>query len=249
MTTIKKQEEDLEALFDGIVASRQTDHKKVTAVRSHKRPNKNKLKNGKNNKLRNEVISHIGQLTRKLHNTLHRLGYDKNLEKTLSAIPDTKDRLSYIANVTEKAAQRVLTAVEIAKPIQEELATNAEHLSKRWQNLFDKKLNIEEFKELVSNTRSYLVQLPQHTKATSAQLLEIMMAQDFQDLTGQVIKKVTELAKEIETELLEVLVAHSQISTHPSTDLLDGPVIKAAGRSDIVVNQDQVDELLESLGF
>jgi hypothetical protein len=48
--------------------------------------------------------------------------------------------------------------------------------------------------------------VPGHTSFTNAQLLDIMMAQDFQDLTGQVIKRMMDVIQEIERQLLMVLL-------------------------------------------
>ena len=78
-----------------------------------------------------------------------------------------------------------------------------------------------------------------------------MMAQDFQDLTGQVIKKIIAVAQELETSLMNVLlqVVPESKKNDKVTDLMQGPVISAEGRTDVVVNQEQVDDLLDSLGF
>ncbi|MEW5943391.1 MAG: protein phosphatase CheZ [Pseudomonadota bacterium] len=197
------------------------------------------------------VYSQLGHLTRKLHDTLRELGYDKSLETAVNTIPDTRERLNYIAAMTEQAAERALNATEAAKPFQEKLEAGATALSQQWQRLFDKQLGLEEFKQLVAETRSYLQEVPSHTKATNAQLMEIVMAQDFQDLTGQVIKKVIELAQKMENQLLELLIQSTPPEKKMEVDasLLNGPVINAEGRTDVLTSQNQVDELLESLGF
>jgi chemotaxis protein CheZ len=100
-------------------------------------------------------------------------------------------------------------------------------------------------------TQSFLNDVPNQTKATNAHLMEIMMAQDFQDLTGQVIKKIIEVTKTMEQQLVTLLLesAPPEVKAEFDTGLLNGPVINAAGRSDVVTSQDQVDDLLESLGF
>jgi chemotaxis protein CheZ len=110
---------------------------------------------------------------------------------------------------------------------------------------------VEEFKALAKETCKFLQNVPVQTVATNAQLTEIMMAQDFQDLTGQVIKRVTDLAQQIEKQLLVLLVENVAPEKKTSLDasLINGPVINAEGRSDVVTNQKQVDDLLESLGF
>ena len=196
--------------------------------------------------------SQIGHLTRKLHDTLHDLGLDKSLEKALdNTIPDARDRLAYIATVTEKAAERVLNATDVAKPLQDQMGAGAAKLSGQWDRLLKNELSIDDFKQLVTDTRGFLGTVTQHSKTTNDQLLEIMMAQDFQDLTGQVIKKVIEMAKEMENQLLVLLLQSTspEKKAEMETSLLNGPVINAEGRTDIVTSQEQVDDLLESLGF
>ena len=197
------------------------------------------------------VFAQIGHMTRGLHNLLRELGLDKTLEKVASDLPDNRDRLNYIASMTAQAAERTLNAAENAQPIQEQLGSKAQSLSDQWEKLFNKQLGVNEFKSLVQDTRSYLAQVPQQTTATNAQLMEVIMAQDFQDLTGQVIKKILEAAQQLENQLLGLLIETTPHEKRQSVapGLLNGPVINAAGRSDVVTSQAQVDDLLESLGF
>ncbi|MDE3020294.1 MAG: protein phosphatase CheZ [Pseudomonadota bacterium] len=191
----------------------------------------------------------IGHMTRKLHDTLRSLGYDKALERAAESIPDARERLNYIATMTEKAATRTLTAIETAKPTQDALALQAKELGSQWDALFANQMNVENFKLLAKKTRSFLGEIPEQCAATNTQLMEIMMAQDFQDLTGQVITKVTELAQDLETELLKILVASTPMEKREKHDctLLNGPAMTSS--NDVLHNQIQVDELLESLGF
>lgn len=198
------------------------------------------------------VFKRIGVMARELHDTLHELGYDKLLEKTVHAIPDAKDRLAYVANLTEQAACRVLNATDIAKPLQDELESSSKTLAARWDALYENKLSVAEFKALADETRAFLKdQVPQKAAATNEQLLEIMMAQDFQDLTGQVIKKIVGLAQNLENQLVQVLVDVIPDARRNDNvnSLINGPVISGEGRTDVVVNQQQVDDLLGSLGF
>jgi len=198
------------------------------------------------------VFNRIGQMARSLHDTLSQLGYDKFLEKTVSALPDAKDRLAYVANLTEQAACRVLNATDVAGPLVDEIENSARTLGERWDKVFANQVGADEFKQLAVETRAFLNRdLPQKTKATHAQLTEIMMAQDFQDLTGQVIKKIVSLAQELESNLMSVLleVVPETKRTEEVNSLMNGPVVSAEGRTDVVVNQEQVDDLLDSLGF
>lgn len=195
--------------------------------------------------------THIGQLTRQLHNTLRELGYEKSLEHAVGKMPDARDRLNYISQLTEQAAEKTLNAVEVIKPMQEKLETASAGLSARWQQLLDNKLDVDGFKTLVQETRGYLLDVPLQTKATNAQLMDIVMAQDFQDLTGQVIKKLAEIVQQLENQLLLILIESIPPEKRKELDnsLLNGPVINAEGRTDVVTTQGQVDDLLESLGF
>ena len=195
------------------------------------------------------MFSKIGQLTRTLHDTLRDLGYDKSLEEAASAIPDARERLNYISTLTEQAAERALNAVDAAMPLQDKLQASSAALAERWQKLYDKQLSVEEFKQLAAETREYFTTVQTTSKDTSSQLLEIMMAQDFQDLTGQVIKKIITMAKDMEGHLLSFLVEFSTPKRAESNSLMNGPVISHEGRTDVVSNQAQVDDLLESLGF
>ncbi len=231
--------DDLQALFDSVVESCAPPAPSVVAA-----PEAPESKG-------DAVFNRIGHMTRQLHDTLRELGYDRLLQDTAKAIPDARQRLSYIAAKTEEAASRVLNATDIAKPIQDSLHDRSGLLAQRWDKVFANQVGVADFKRLAEETRGFLKDVPQQTAATNAQLLEIMMAQDFQDLTGQVIKKVVELAQNLETQLLEVLVEAMPEAKRQDTaeSLLNGPVINPEGRTDVVADQGQVDELLESLGF
>ncbi|MBM3115217.1 protein phosphatase CheZ [Jeongeupia naejangsanensis] len=239
---------DLEALFDSIAQSNwNSAPTPATTSETAQAP-------GQAEEIQAEpakaMFSHIGQLTRKLHDTLRELGLDKSLEKAASQIPNARDRLSYIATMTEQAADRTLNALDAAKPLQDRIAGEARSLSGEWDRLLANKLSVDEFKALVLQTRQHLGQTQTDSEQVSSQMLEIMMAQDFQDLTGQVIKKVLDMAKDMEAQLLDFLVMFSQ--QHGKLEengLLNGPVINSEGRTDVVTNQQQVDDLLESLGF
>ncbi|ATE60630.1 protein phosphatase CheZ [Thauera sinica] len=197
------------------------------------------------------VFNQLGQMARRLHDALRELGYDQALQQAADAIPDARERLGYIARMTEQAAARVLNATDVARPIQDALGADAKALGGRWDRLYANDLSVDEFKALAGDTRAFVARVADASRTTNAQLLEIMMAQDFQDLTGQVIKRVVELAQTLEAQLLQVLLeaAPPQIREERQSALMNGPVVSAAGRDDVVTSQAQVDDLLESLGF
>jgi chemotaxis protein CheZ len=136
--------------------------------------------------------------------------------------------------------------------LQEELEAGAALLAAKWDAVYANKMGVEDFKLLASETRAFVKNaVPQRTAATKEQLMEIMMAQDFQDLTGQVIKKVIALAQDLESQLMSVLIETmpGEKRTESVESLLNGPVINAEGRTDVAASQQQVDDLLDSLGF
>ncbi|WP_374244546.1 protein phosphatase CheZ [Zoogloea sp.] len=230
---------DLQALFDSVAEEYTAEHEDGPAVGDAPVHNCD------------NVFNRIGVMTRQLHDTLRELGYDRSLQEAAHAIPDARQRLAYIAEMTEQAASKVLNATDIAKPIQDKVHADAEALRGRWDRLYANQLSPDEFRVLAGETRDFLGSVVSGSRETNAQLLEIMMAQDFQDLTGQVIKKVVELAHGLEQQLLQVLIEAmpAERKAEAPEGLMNGPVISAVGRDDVVSNQEQVDDLLESLGF
>ena len=247
MSTESEDSADLEALFDSISSANEPAPPVKVAPAVQQTPAASSAPIAADV----DVYSQVGHLTRQLHDTLRELGYDRSIEKAVGKMPDARDRLNYISTLTEQAAVKTLNATEVAKPLQEELEANAKQLSARWQKMMDGHLGVDEFKQLVGQTREHLQDVPLKTKATSAQLMEIVMAQDFQDLTGQVIKKLADTVQQLENQLLQMLIASASEEKKKEIDsaLLNGPVVNADGRTDIVTNQAQVDDLLESLGF
>lgn len=197
-----------------------------------------------------EMLSRVGHMTRALHESLRGLGFDRLMERASYDIPDARDRLDYVARMTEQAAQRVLNATEAAGPLQESIQSDAAGLSAEWQQLMQAPFSESACRTLAQRTIASLDTAHHAAGETREHLMNIMMAQDFQDLTGQVIKKVTELAHGLEQQLLQLLVdyAPTEVRREVDTGLLNGPQINPTG-NDVVAGQAQVDDLLDSLGF
>lgn len=192
------------------------------------------------NLMPDDTRQQLGAIVRQLHDALQTLGYDAVLHEVAREIPDARERLSYVGRMTEQAALKVLTLVDQAKPACADLARDGlallEHPGSTGAHPW----------------RAFAERAVSQAQTQQATLDEIMMAQDFQDLTGQVIKRLVELTRTLETQLLQVLIeaAPAQaLEPEQAAGLLNGPVIDPAGRSDVVQDQAQVDELLERLGF
>jgi chemotaxis protein CheZ len=202
-----------------------------------------------------EVLSRIGHMTRALHESLRGLGLDKLIEKAASDIPDARDRLDYVARLSEQAAKRVLDATDAAGPLQDGIDAQAAELSSAWQAMLSASRSDvpadADWRALAERTIASLEASRSAAGATKAHLMDIMMAQDFQDLTGQVIKRITGIAQNLEKQLVQVLVdfAPTEIRREFDNGLLNGPQINPDGNSEVVADQGQVDDLLDSLGF
>ena len=198
------------------------------------------------------MFARLGGIVRLLHDSLRELGYDRSLSSVATEITDAKDRLEYVASLTEQAANKVLNAIDIGMPAQDILAKKAKEMDARWAALFDGRLSVDEFKALAGDSRQFATTVAEATEAEKARLLEIMMAQDFQDITGQLIKKIVVITHTAEKELAQLLrdnaPAELKTAMQPSelkpAELMNGPALQGAAMA-----QDGVDDLLESLGF
>lgn len=194
-----------------------------------------------------EMFQQLGSITRQLHDALKELGYADKLKGTVDQLPDAQSRLSYIARLTGEAAEKVLNHVDGAKSEQETIAERGRQLTSTIAGVPGL---AKAMPELLNWSRD-VVEL---SEKSDARLTEIMMAQDFHDLTGQVINRVVQLAATIEEQLLALLL-QSAPSGAPGQDkaydmsALQGPVVDPEGRTDVVADQKDVDDLLASLGF
>jgi chemotaxis protein CheZ len=191
-----------------------------------------------------EVFQQIGSITRLLHDTMQQLGVMPRLQLATDGLPDARSRLTYIAQKTADAANKVLNSVDAAKA--DHAALNAA------TRAMAEAIVANPVKAVASGAVLNFVQdVEQRTARVDAHLTDIMMAQDFHDLTGQVVAKVVTLANELEDSLVKLLVSVVPPEQREKVDpsVLHGPVVNAEGRTDVVTNQGEVDDLLASLGF
>lgn len=195
-----------------------------------------------------DVHQSIGKLTRQLHDALNGLGLADKVKGLTGEIPDAKNRLSYIARLTGEAAEKVLNRVDQAKAQHDFIATE----TRRIGTLIVKDPVAAVAKGHVMN---FLTDVEKSTQLTDQHLTEIMMAQDFHDLTGQVIAKVINLIADIETQLIQLLIQTAPADAVVKAPVaeyqpaLSGPVVNPEGNPDVVTGQSEVDDLLASLGF
>ncbi len=196
------------------------------------------------------MFERLGGIVRLLHDSLRELGYDKALTEASSQIVDAQDRLEYVATLTEQAANKVLNTLDEGMPAQDVLSKKAKEMDGRWTALFDGKLSLEEFKALAGDSRQFAQAVTEATEAEKARLLEIMMAQDFQDITGQLIKKVVNITKTVENELAQLLRDNAPAEVREKlAQKQDAPLMQGPSVPSVALDQDNVDDLLADLGF
>ena len=189
-----------------------------------------------------DVHHKIGVLTRQLHDSLSELGYVDKLRGSVDELPDAQSRLSYIARLTGEAAEKVLSRVELAKTQHDFIASETRRIGA---------LLVKDPVAAVATGQIYnfVADVDKASQEIDSHLTEIMMAQDFHDLTGQVIARVVNLAATIEEQLVALLIQTAPSPTPVAAQGLQGPVVVTEGRDDVVTDQSQVDDLLASLGF
>nr|WP_319535215.1 protein phosphatase CheZ [uncultured Vibrio sp.] len=212
----------------------------------------------------NPMLQEIGALTRDLHDSLKQFNFDQRMtEIAQDEIPDARDRLNYVIEKTELAANKTMDAVDCCLPIADNLHEGLLQVRPQWNELMRGRIELSEFKSLCYRIDKLLVQVEGDSTELRGQLTEILMAQDFQDLTGQIIRRVITLVNEVESRLVDILTVFSVNKPEEQTQVLEkpadkkskpsseaeGPILHPELREDAVSSQDEVDDLLSSLGF
>jgi chemotaxis protein CheZ len=191
-----------------------------------------------------EVFQQIGALTRLLHDTMQQLGVMPKLQQASEGLPDARSRLNYIADKTADAANKVLNSVDQAKEEHHRIARETRALAQS--------VVADPVRAVASGkVMNFVEDVDKATARIDQHLTDIMLAQDFHDLTGQVVAKVVALAIDLEDSLVKLLVQVVPPDQRDKVDphVLQGPVVDPTGRTDVVANQTEVDDLLASLGF
>jgi len=202
------------------------------------------------------LFQEVGRLTRQLHDSMNSFSLDAKMTAlTANDIPDAKERLHYVITMTEQAANNTLGVVENLLPISNVLNEQASELSSKWDRFLAKDMPFEEFKMMSSDITAYFAQTKNDLNSVQTGLTDILLAQSFQDITGQIIKKVIRLVEDLEqgmVSLVSLSGRHVQLSSEVIADIeLPGPVVPGVDdkSNDIAKKQDDVDDLLSSLGF
>jgi chemotaxis protein CheZ len=213
-----------------------------------------RILNGIADRLDADLFQEVGRLTRELHEAINGFLLDDRItELAEREIPDASERLNYVITMTEKSANITLNSVETSIPLTDELGQKAAALSEEWGRFQGRKLSVDDFRILSKDLSAFLALVTDHSQQLHGKLNEVLMAQDFQDLTGQIIRQVIKLVHDVEDKLVQLIrISGSRIperGTHHAHQELEGPVIPGIDQGDVVHGQDDVDDLLSSLGF
>jgi chemotaxis protein CheZ len=219
-------------------------------------------------KEQSELFAEVGKLTRQLHESLKNFELDTRIaDLTTEALPDAKERLNYVMEMTENAANKTMDAVEASLPLAQQLADDLSDIKPTWDRLMRRDIQLGEFKTLCHDLDKFMQGSQTTTDELQGHMTNVLMAQDYQDLTGQVIRRVIELVREVEDSLIHLLtvfgtaedpnskqkenIEEVQIMEMDPAQISgpEGPIMNAESREDVVSNQDEVDDLLSSLGF
>ena len=214
------------------------------------------------------LFNSVGQLTRALHSAIVNFNVDYDVGPSdvdrpcSSEIRDASDRLHYVISMTQEAAEKTMDRVETAAPIAMNLGEEAKTLKDEWDALRRREVSKDEFADLYGRIDEFLLQMTLGADELNENLQAIILEQGYQDLTGQVLKKVIGLVTDVENELVNLMRIAGQVEEATGIpqgerpkekqgrdDEPEGPQIHAATRDDVVNGQDDVDDLLSSLGF
>lgn len=258
MASDTRDSPDLEALFDFVSSTAPTDVPAVTETKEVKKDISKELdaltddlSTLSRGDIEEEVFHKLGKLTRHINSVMKELGHANELESALKTLPDARSRLDYVNTLTSKAAETVLSNIEKLQDKQSKIAERMKYFENKFDDLMEGKLSIDEFKDSFHEAHAFFKYYYLEYTEIEKTHTDIMMSQDYHDLTGQVIARITSTTSELEKELVKLLldVAPTEKKDLIDTDWLSGPPITTEGRTDICQDQGQVDDLLTSLGF
>ncbi|MDJ0808372.1 MAG: protein phosphatase CheZ [Gammaproteobacteria bacterium] len=227
----------------------------VSALKTNRDADAERLIHELSNPSESQLFIEVGRLTRELHEAINGFLLDAKIaEMTNVEIPDAKERLNHVITMTQDSANRTLTAVEESIPLVVSLASQSDNLLQDWEKLRSRLLDKEDFKDLSESLMTFLNRAQEDSTTLHKNLSEVLMAQDFQDLTGQIIRRVINLVHDVEEKLVKLVrITGGKLNqtpqSHNDPHQLEGPTVPGVDQGEQMSSQDEVDDLLSSLGF
>ena len=201
------------------------------------------------------LYQELGKLTRDIHDSINAFGNDERIaELAKETIPDAKERLNFIVTKTDEAAHKTMEGAEATMLSMDGFSDKARALQARWGKFRNRELSKEEFITLNDDINAFLTSFGDGAQDINSKMTDIMLAQDYQDITGQMIKQVVAMVQEIEEKLVRLVTISGAWTTEvvveaSSGEVAEGPQLPTADKSKVATSQDDVDDLLASLGF
>ncbi len=220
------------------------------------------------------LFQDLGKLTRDFHEALQNFRFDSRITTFAEEeFPDARERLHYVIKMTAESADRSLTATERSMPICHSIKERTVSLKTQWDKFTNRELSADEFRLLSKDIGTFFNELERGAPTLAENLNEITLAQDFQDLTGQIIGRVITLVDDVEESLVNLVRLsgqhilegqeqsgkdidkdkhkHKDKDKEKQSDIeSQGPMVPGVDDDSAMVSgQDEVDDLLSSLGF
>lgn len=228
----------------------------VSALEQGNIADANKILEIASQNIQHELFEGVGKLTRQFHDSFTQMSMDERFSSLVNlSIPDAKERLQYVVEMTADAANKTMDAVDECIPLAQKHQATVQDILPSWERLKDCKIKVGEFKQLRNKLDQYFDESVKDADALNIKLNDIVLAQGYQDLTGQVLQKISEMVRGVEEDLINLLKLFGQYEQKEPVEKIDnciepdGPIVPAAKKHDVVSGQDDVDDLLSSLGF
>lgn len=197
------------------------------------------------------IYQQVGQLTRELHSTVSQFREDLGSSGvTGQEITDIRTRLHHVIELMEQAANESLAAVEESAPLAKGIVDGADKIADGWDRFRNREMDVEQFRELSDEIAEFMSVAAVNSEQIHERLNEVMLAQSFQDLSGQIIHRVVDVIGKVEDSLVDLVQLSAQGEGTPEERReAHGPAVPGLMDSDVVRSQDEVDDLLSNLGF
>jgi chemotaxis protein CheZ len=204
------------------------------------------------------LFGELRELTNNLQKSLDRFRVDSRLADIAEKdMPDARARLQHVLKMTDEAAHKTMDLVERSGPPAERTSKAAATLAGMWANFRARKITTQDFRALLEQMDAFLPAVQTDAEIVRRNLSEVLMAQGYQDLTGQIIRGVMQLVQELETALVDLTRLSAQAangsviaSAEPKNASQGfGPVVPGVTKGVVASGQDDVDSLLAGLGM
>jgi len=199
-----------------------------------------------------DLLGSVVKITRELHHAVKDINADDRLARVASSdIPDACQRLDYVVKMTEEAAHKTLDLVDHSKEQTDLIKKAMARVSAARVRVFASNNAEADVNNLLEAISSMEASVNVGTGHLRANLTDLAQIQEYQDLTGQIIKRVIRVVRDVEDGLIVLLrsTGSAMKAGHismPSEEKLEGPAVPGLSVSS---SQQDADALLAELGF